>query len=362
MPTPYRFWDHYQPRGIPIPRRRPGEPRNVNTPFVSTVRPPLYPATPLSPAFVHPVQFVQQTPWTQPQSMPAFFACTPIWPSTPAVPLAMPQTTPWTQPPYIPPLPPRPPVWPTTPVVPLAMPQTTPWTQPQCIPVLPACMPCTPVWPAAPVVPLAIPCANAWQFRFPENLEPGTFPAVPFGTPVPIRIHPVLVYNPVNPAIAALEWDISHRAEQARKLTGRQVLVTPDLSGPATVPVTSQIWIYSDHALLASWMESWGPIIIERADISARDVLDAIFEYMRKPLTNEDVLRVRMGGGMTNLERSARLRIRDGHELRAVARRNGYMRVDVLGGHRKFLGLRAEVYPDRTWKVFMGLRPGPVAY
>lgn len=102
--------------------------------------------------------------------------------------------------------------------------------------------------------------------------------------------------------------------------------------------------------------------MIEKADISARDVLDAIWEYMQEPLTDEDVLRVTMSGWKTKLEYSARKRIRDGFELSAVARRNGYRRVDVLGGHRKFQGLRAEVYHDRTWKVFMGLTPGPVAY
>jgi len=102
--------------------------------------------------------------------------------------------------------------------------------------------------------------------------------------------------------------------------------------------------------------------MIEKANISVCDVLDAIWGYMREPLTDEDVLRITKSGGKTNLEYSARKRIRDGFELSAVARRNGYRRVDVLGSHRKFQGLRAEVYRDKTWKVFMGLKPRHVAY
>ncbi|GLB33611.1 hypothetical protein LshimejAT787_0104950 [Lyophyllum shimeji] len=290
----WRYWGYFPPRGIPVPRKSRRESENVDTPFVPPVRCPLFPPTPLSPAYVHPIRVTQATPWSQPQSIPALPPSTPLWPST-------------------------------------------------------------------PVVPLATPCVGTAQLGFPEFFEPGTFPALPFGSPVPIRIHPLLIYNPVNPAIPALEWDISHRAEQAKNLTGRQVLVTPDLSGPATIPSAPKMWIYPDHPVLASWMESWGPIMIEKAEISARDVLDAIWEYMQQPLTDEDVLRIEMSGEKTNLEYSARKRIRDGFELSPVARRNGYQRVDVLGGHRKFLGLRTEVFQDRTWKVFMGLTRGPVA-
>ncbi|KAG6886057.1 hypothetical protein C0993_004047 [Termitomyces sp. T159_Od127] len=234
----------------------------------------------------------------------------------------------------------------------------TPWTQTMSIPQLQSP---TPVWPPIEVVPPIFPYDSETQL-LPEYYEPGTFPAVAWGTPVPVRLNPQLIYNPADPSVPLLEWDISHRPDVAKRHTGRQVIVPPDFLEKATLPPMPNIWIKSDHPVLASWMESWGPIQINTSDCTVRDVLDAIWEYMRKPLTEGDMARVIAAGERDNLDLSARQRVRVSHELLPVAMKDGFRRVDVLGGHRKFLGLRAVVNSDRTWTTYMGLTSLPVAY
>ncbi|KAG6855043.1 hypothetical protein C0991_005972 [Blastosporella zonata] len=237
----------------------------------------------------------------------------------------------------------------------LRLPQATPWTQPRTIPELP---PHAHLFPPIEVVPNVHPHAETDD----EYLEPGTFPAVAFGTNVPVRLHPDLIYNPADPAVPMLEWDISHKPEMSKRYTGRMVYVLPNLLEKATLPPMPNMWIYSDHPVLAAWMKDWGPIMINTADCKVRDLLDEIYAYMRQPLTERDMERVEMAGERLNLERSARQRVRDGHELKPVAMKTGFMRVDVLGGARKFLGLRAVVHQDRSWVVYMGLTSLPVAY
>ncbi|KAG6911664.1 hypothetical protein DXG01_007914 [Tephrocybe rancida] len=241
---------------------------------------------------------------------------------------------------------------------PRSLPPATPWTQPQTIPELPSQ---TPIWPPIEVVPSVYPQPNDAPPSV-EYFEPGTFPAVAWGTRVPVRLHPHLIYNPADPAVSMLEWDVSHRPEMAKRFTGRMVYVSPDLLEKATLPPMPNLWIYSDHPVLAAWMMDWGPIVVATSDCTIRDLLDAIWAYMRKPLTEQDIVRVEMADQRENLERSARRRVKDGHELRPVALKTGFMRVDVLGAQRKFLGLRAVVNPDRTWRVYMGLTSLPVAY
>ncbi|KAG6890919.1 hypothetical protein C0995_000876 [Termitomyces sp. Mi166 len=295
------------PQGIPIPRRRKQQEKSDS--FVRTVRPSLYPSVALSTPYV-------QTPQTLSH---AYLAS----------PLPIPFMTP-----------------------------ATPWMHPTSGPQLP---PQTPVWPPIEVVPPIFPYDNE-PHPSPEYYEPGTFPAVAWGTPVPVRLNPQLIYNPADPSIPFLEWDISHRPEVAKRHTGRQVIVPPDLLEKATLPPMPNMWIKSDHPVLASWMESWGPIEINTPDCTVRDVLDAIWEYMRKLLTDGDMARVIAAGERENLELSARHRVRVGHELVPVAMNDGFRRVDVLGGHRRFLGLRAVVNLDRTWTIYMGLTSLPVAY
>lgn len=230
----------------------------------------------------------------------------------------------------------------------------------------------TPVWPSIqpppmysafspapfPALPIRTPLVETSPL---PRWEPGTFPVEPFGTPVPFHLHPHLIMNPLNPNIPILQWDIIHRAEQASTYTGRQILVRPNLGAAAMEPAPSKIYISSDHPVLAAWMKIWGPIMIEKPKITIRDVLDGIYDYFERPLTRSDLRRLRRDPNNTaSLTYSAHQRAGDSYELYPVGLASGFRRSDAMGGHRRFQGLRPVVFQDSTWKLFLGLLPGPV--
>lgn len=223
----------------------------------------------------------------------------------------------------------------------------------------------TPVWPICPTPRTTfIPVANL-ELEIPQMMEPGIFPAQPLGTPVPsrsLRLHPCIIYNPINPSIPILQWDILHRPEHARVYTGRQLIVPLDLQAEAVMPEVKEVYIDSDNAMLAYWMKIWGPIIIKKDKIVIRDVLDAIYEYFQEPLKKRDLRKIKeVPGNYDNLLLAAQWRIKDSYDqLPEVAYGVGFKRVDVMGAERRFQGLRSVLFLDNTWKVFLGLLSGPV--
>jgi len=192
---------------------------------------------------------------------------------------------------------------------------------------------------------------------------PSTFHPQSFGSSAPLHLHPHLVVNPINPTIPIMQWDVLHRAEQARVYTGRQLLVPVELEEEAFVPSVEKVVICSNHPTLSFWMNIWGPIVIEKDQITICDILDAIFLYFQQPLTSEDCRRIRQYPEIKDrLDYSLQQRVRDTFELRDVAIESGYKRVDILGGHRRFQGLTPVIFQDNTWKLVLGLLPGPVPW
>ncbi|KIK68544.1 hypothetical protein GYMLUDRAFT_723781 [Collybiopsis luxurians FD-317 M1] len=263
-----------------------------------------------------------------------------------------------------------------------AVPTPVPITpQPALQPVLPPPLWSTPAVPSILLTPAGPP--PAW--------EPGTFPVSNLGDPVPVRVHPHLLYNPMNPSQPVLQWDVVLRAEQARVVTGKGLITRPSLGDEAVYVggKIDKIWIQSDTPILAWWMQRWGPIIIEKSRITVRDVLDAIQTYLSVPLTNGDYRKavqvqtqtdgINHGNGI-RLLRARRMRALNGCELRSVALKRRsiedgwsarfmganqgessfYRRSDVLGTYRRFLGVRSVVYSDNSWRLLLGVGPGPV--
>ncbi|KAJ7216611.1 hypothetical protein GGX14DRAFT_358804 [Mycena pura] len=233
------------------------------------------------------------------------------------------------------------------------------WTH--CHPPTPATTPCWPAEPPPPVdsnlvvLPLDSP-----------NWVPGTFPPQPFGTPVPLHVHPALIPNPLNPSVPPLQWDVLHASEQARLYTGRGIIKRANLSDGAVYPSAEKIWICADEEncpILAYWIDVWGPIVVERgAGARIIDVLDAVHAYFLKPLTRRDLTLVRRSKSPVNpdpiesLDRAAFRRAGDCYDLYEVAMRE-YKRIDVLGTFRKWGGVRPVVFMDGTWRLFLNLLP-----
>ena len=201
-------------------------------------------------------------------------------------------------------------------------------------------------------------CATQYSYPNTPLWEPGTYPPEPFGVPVPLRIHPHIIPNPNNPTVPQLQWDIIHRPELATRLTGRGCIVPVDLDQAAVEPIVQKVWVTSDHPILTIWMQRWGPILVDKPDITIRDILGAIYNYFQQPMRPEDVeFATATATNGHNLTVAAHQRIQDSYELHTVG---VFKRVDVVGGHRRFQGLRPVVCQDNTWKLYMGLLPGPV--
>ncbi|KAF7362463.1 hypothetical protein MVEN_00593900 [Mycena venus] len=152
----------------------------------------------------------------------------------------------------------------------------------------------TPAWPCQPPIPVedgvvALPADTL-------HWTPGTFPPQPFGTPVPLHIHPTLIPNPVNPTIPQLQWDLIHFPEQARLYTGRGIVKKPNLNDTAVFPSAEKIWICADEVncpILAYWMQIWGPIIVEAKSIKIVDILDQVHKYFTARLSRQDFRAIR---------------------------------------------------------------------
>ncbi|KAJ6631399.1 hypothetical protein B0H10DRAFT_2207067 [Mycena sp. CBHHK59/15] len=224
----------------------------------------------------------------------------------------------------------------------------------------------TPVWPQEPHLPLSLNVVSLPADTL--HWTPGTFPPLPFGTPVPLHIHPSLIPNPINPTIPQLQWDVLHAPEQARLYTGRGIIKKPSLKDVAVFPAANRIWICAEDECqpLAYWMQIWGPIIVDKTS-SAKiiDVLDAVRAYFMTPLTREDFRIIRESRSPLNpeplrpLARMARKRAGDAYELFDISM-DHFKRIDVLGTYRRWGGVRPAMFQDGTWELFMNLLPGPV--
>ncbi|TFK61966.1 hypothetical protein BDN72DRAFT_413416 [Pluteus cervinus] len=240
------------------------------------------------------------------------------------------------------------------------LPSTSSYVSPVIIGSYTPAAPPPPVIPGTPGsgLPISLDSVPAW--------EQGTYPPAPLGSPVPMRLHPQLSYNPINVGAPTLCWDIIHPPDiSARGYTGRELFVPVDMSQLATEPGVNKIWVESDHEVLRYWMNVWGPLVIEKAEsdppITIKEFLDAIYLYLREPLRKREYRILKeVPGNRDGLTYAAHKRAQEEFGLAEFTLDEGFRRVDVVGGHRRWQGARVQVEADRSWKVFIGLLPGPV--
>ncbi|TFK30022.1 hypothetical protein FA15DRAFT_663343 [Coprinopsis marcescibilis] len=303
----------------------------------------------------------------------------PAWtPQTPVGPFPSPFTTPRSQyhtyiPAYYLPTPvPRP-----------APSKQSPYVTP--IPGLHPCLPdatesfvVSPVWPPEQCEPvpepfisyIPVPAFHQPQPKsIPMPFEPGTFPPQPEGSHVPVRLQKNLVFNPLNMDDPTLYWDIVHPPSHARVIAGRRIFLPVPFGEKAAVTVdgaATRILITTDTPYLKYWMEErWGPLIVSRSGgITVRDVLEELHLYFQEPLTAAEVDDIERDDATNagNLQNALNIRVKDSYEaLHVIAAHEGFKRSDALGCLRRFQGLRAVVFQDGTWKLYLGLLPGPVS-
>lgn len=167
--------------------------------------------------------------------------------------------------------------------------------------------------------------------------------------------------NPNTPP--ELLWDVIHAPNHARVNDPHhpRMWKKPDLNAGAIQPSAKKVWIVCDHPVLGYWIKKWGHISISSENVTIRDILDGIFKYLRKPLTEEDIEALNtIPGNLDSLDYARTKRAKESLEVDSVVMSSAYRRVDVVGTHRRFAGMRIVIYPDNTWRLHFNLLPGPV--
>lgn len=143
----------------------------------------------------------------------------------------------------------------------------------------------------------------------------------------------------------------------ARRMTGRGLIVPLDLDQIAVSPKATHIYLLSSLEILKNWMRLWGPIIIQKNNITIRDIFEAIYSYFQVRLTEDEVAEAcRNEDDEARLAGAAYTRIQNGDQIYDVEIQNGFRRVDVVGDYRLFAGIVPLVYSDGTWKAFLQLQ------
>lgn len=179
-----------------------------------------------------------------------------------------------------------------------------------------------------------------------------------------ISIHRHLCYNLANPtAPPELQWDVIQPPNTARIHNPQifQYWEKPDFDADAIQPSVKKVWIDCDHQVLSFWFQRWGPVTLAAEKVTIGQVLQGIYKYLRTPLTEDDLRELNTVPGNNEALHFARAqRANDSPELDAIVLASGFRRVDVVGCHRRFQGMRIVAYPDKSWRLHFNLLPGAV--
>ncbi|KAK0455679.1 uncharacterized protein EV420DRAFT_1765334 [Desarmillaria tabescens] len=202
----------------------------------------------------------------------------------------------------------------------------------------------------------------ASAYRTPEH-------NTPFRDEVVHAFHPNLqqYYHP-NPTdtsgfihTPSLQWDIIYPPSRTRYLPGYCIIQHPQYMEAACAPPTvRRIHFTSTHECLGFWMspDRWGPIIIDDPNLpTVHRILEKIHDYLRQPLSQKDIATILSTPiNRSRLGEARRSRL---HYTAGMQPYGGYVRSDVLGGHRRFFGCRMSIR-DGIWRASVDFIPGPV--
>ncbi|KAK0191684.1 hypothetical protein F5146DRAFT_897408, partial [Armillaria mellea] len=161
--------------------------------------------------------------------------------------------------------------------------------------------------------------------------------------------------------VPSLQWDIIYPPSRARFLLRRGNIRHPHYLGGACAPPTvRRIHLTSTHECLSYWMspDRWSPIIIDDPHPpTVHRILEKIHDYLRQPLNPWDMATVLSTPiNRTRLDEARRSRL---HDTAGMQPHGGYLRSDVLGGHRRFFGCRMSIQ-DGILRATVDFIPGPV--
>lgn len=177
----------------------------------------------------------------------------------------------------------------------------------------------------------------------PAHWAPVTLFAMPWPQIVDERpvIVPELAINPFQPAMPILQWDIRQNPITARLTTGAHI--STDLAHVLSSHITDIPVGIIEIAIPACPMAyMWDAIRVRRSSaIKVQDVLDVIYEWLQKPLTQAEMEHIEHvnPNGVEAILWALHERASTSLTLQGWEHRQGPRRIDCLGDIRRWMGL-----------------------
>lgn len=186
---------------------------------------------------------------------------------------------------------------------------------------------------------------------------PSIWPQAVDSVAQPIQLAPCLIPNPADGENPQIIWDISQTPYIAEWIIGdNTVNLRSQFNEKATIPAVDEIRITLHDEIVR---RMWGPITVRnpRQQVLVWDVLHAIYDHLRKPITQEEL------SFLQSLDPSNHTIFLDALQRRCAATPSlseselsqGLRRVDALGDRRKFWGLWIKYNGDGSWHLNLGL-------
>jgi len=106
---------------------------------------------------------------------------------------------------------------------------------------------------------------------------------------------------------------------------------------------------------------NWGSVPVG-GNPTVLELIQSIYNYLNRPLTQDDLRYVRSTSQNRHLlEQARQRRIEEGYyAINDVERKGPFRRSDVLGSHRCFYGIRATKMGDGQDVLFFNFGPGRI--
>lgn len=176
---------------------------------------------------------------------------------------------------------------------------------------------------------------------------------------LPVHLSPWLAPNPVNPDRPHVVWDVSEAPSKAQRISGKDIFVSMQeaFSSDATAvfPETDEVVVVCNAGLA---QDMWAPITIRKGEkVTAGDIFWAVYEFFQKPITRDEVERIKTlsGDSYRRLLEACYRRCARTPGLADITRRQGVRRVDCLEDRTAWWGLWPVWAPDGTWSLHLSL-------
>ena len=220
--------------------------------------------------------------------------------------------------------------------------------------------------PAQPVPPAAVP---ADVLGWPWLQVPTVMPASTVLSHMPsstVQLSTLLAYNPVNPMIPHLKWDLADPPDRrtVKKVTGTNTirdLTKKEFAYDAVYPPGMPMLVRLVHRAGPLVERLWGGIVVDppkKGNITTMHVLTAIHDFFQVQIhegDKEQIYHDHNDPNYINLYDAWRRRCK--HSLTSVPdaeMKLGFKRIDMLGDDRRWMGKLSNIISASTRAAHVG--------